>query len=80
MIYNAPEAHISDILHKGIVDGIRKALKTRLMNELEKDIDGAVEDATNKLKGVIEYHYSHLTDKINFNIMLNGKPVPTRNT
>jgi hypothetical protein len=70
MISGYTEDNIVSILHKGLVDGIRQKLKARLMNDLEKQVDGAIDDALKNMQGWVESHLDHRTGDIVFNILV----------
>jgi hypothetical protein len=57
-ILNHNETTFADILHKGMLDSVRKNLKTRLMNSLEK--------------GYVESHNDWQRGEIVFNVMIDG--------
>jgi hypothetical protein len=71
-ILNHNETTFADILHKGMLDSVRKNLKTRLMNSLEKDVDQAIDDVLSGMKGYVESHNDWQRGEIVFNVMIDG--------
>lgn len=71
-IFAANEKTIADILHKGMLDGVRKQLKTNLMNTLEKDVDTAIEQVVSGMKGYVESYWDSLKGTATFNVTING--------
>lgn len=70
MINAYKEETLAEVLHNGMLKGVRQQLKTRLMNELEKDVDAAIDDAIAKMKGYVESQYDALQDRVVFNVLI----------
>ena len=69
---NATDAQVADYLFKGMTHVIRYELKQKLMNELEKDIDGHIDAALSQLKEL------HLTKDVfadRLNIVVVKQPI-----
>ena len=64
---NMTDATAADVLFKGMVSGIKYKLKTKLMNELEEDIDGHIENVLKQLQKMNVYK-DWTTDTLNINI------------
>lgn len=64
--------NFADVLHKGMLEGVRNALKTRLMNSLEKDVDAAIDDMVGAMKGYVESHMDYKSGVTVFNVLING--------
>ena len=62
-----------DVLHNGMMDPIRKALKQRLMESLEKEVDEAVDTAIRDMKGYVEGMHDYHTGNVVFNVMIKHK-------
>lgn len=68
------EEDVATILHKGLVDGIRQNLKAKLFQIVEKEIDGVIDQTLNQLKGHVEAQRDSHSDRVVFNIAINGVP------
>ena len=62
------DTQLADVLFHGMVHGIRNELKQKLMNELEKDIDGHVYLALSQLKKMY-LEKDFLNDRLNLTII-----------
>jgi len=70
MINAYKEEALVEVLHNGMLKGVRQQLKTRLMNELEKDVDAAIDDTIAKMKGYVESQYDARQDRVVFNVLI----------
>ena len=71
---NITEDKLNDILHFGILNGIRAEMKHRLMCTAEGLVDEVIKSTFDQLKGRIEAQYDYPGNKMMFNVVINGVP------
>jgi len=71
-INNYTEQNLADVLHKGMLDGVRKNLNQQLMNNLEKEVDIAIDETLRQMKGYVESYRNIVSNNIIFNVHING--------
>lgn len=75
MSYRTNESNLADIIFKGAFDNIRTALKRRMMENMEKEVDVAIDDMLQGIKLYTDYHFDHITGDPIINISFRDKKV-----
>jgi hypothetical protein len=73
-ITNVTENDLAIILTNGMLDDVKKTLKTNLMNNAEKEIDLAIDTMVSKMTGFVSTMRDFSNDRLLISVNINGVP------
>lgn len=73
-IFEVNEENIGKLLLPGMMASIRQGLKSKIMEQLEKDVDVVLDATFNTLAGTINSYRNFEKDQVVFQFNVNGVP------
>ena len=73
MVNTFTQLNFTNVLHEGIMSGIRKDLKKRIMDQVEKDIDEVINNVVKDMEGYVSREDDYATQRVMFNVEIKRK-------